>query len=385
MLKKLVMFMMLITSICLALPDNTHAKADMTIDSYSSQGSLDIVNNDTSIYSVYDENFMLVFQKDYVEVGDGYMSPDRKYYEVVYVDQDKKIALANFVRFVELPKVDVSFTPKPITVERRVVCMYMSHNDECYVPSDGVDSVYGNGGIKDVALAFKKCLENNLITVQFDDALHIPHDTKAYSRSKQTAEKLYEKYKPDAIFDIHRDATSRRFYVADVNGKEQSKVRIVLGKSNPNMKINEEFALYVVAVANELYPWLITDIYYGNGHYNQSIDGKALLFEMGTYLIEKDLVIDSMDELAEVVTTALYNTTVNESTGDLTINGVEDKENVIINEYIEEKQKSNYSALAISIAIVIMASVSSYAIFLLAKNLRKSKIMLNNSNKNDKI
>jgi len=160
-------------------------------------------------------------------------------------------------------------------------------------------------------------------------------------------------------------------------------VRIVLGKSNPNMTINEEFALYLVAVANELYPWLITDIYYGGGHYNQSIDGKALLFEMGTYLIEKELVIDSLDELAEVVTTALYNTTVNEESGDITINGVEDEENVVVNEYIEEKQKVNYNALAMSIAIVIMASISIYAIFLLVGNMKKVKAQ-SSSSKNKK-
>ena len=41
------------------------------------------------------------------------------------------------------------------------------------------------------------------------------------------------------------------------------------------------------------------------------------------------------------------------------------------------------TACGFTIAIVIMASVSSYAIFLLAKNLRKSKIMLNNSNKKE--
>ena len=341
------------------------------------------VRSDVDVYSIYDEDFNLLFQKDSVELGDGYMSPDKKYYEVVFVDDEKFMGIAKFVRYVKLPNVDVSHSPKRINLERRVICMYMSHNDESYVPTDGVDSVYGNGGIKDVALAFKKQLENNLIDVYFDDTLHIPHDSKAYSRSKVTAEALYSKYSPDAIFDIHRDATSRKFYVANVDGEERGRVRIVLGKSNPNMTINEEFALYLVAVANELYPWLITDIYYGGGHYNQSIDGKALLFEMGTYLIEKELVIDSLDELAEVVTTALYNTTVNEESGDITINGVEDEENVVVNEYIEEKQKVNYNALAMSIAIVIMASISIYAIFLLVGNMKKVKAQ-SSSSKNKK-
>lgn len=332
---------------------------------------------DTEIYSVYDSEFNLLFQKDLIEIGDGYVSNDNKFYEVVYVDKDNKTGIAKYIRNVEVPKVDISFKPKPISISNRVICLYMTHNDESYLPSDGVDSVYGNGGIKDVALAFKKELEKHLIDVYFDDTLHIPHDTSAYSRSKKTASDLNSKYKPDAIFDIHRDATSRKFYVKNVNGKERGRVRIVLGKSNPNLAINEEFALYVKAVANELYPWLITDIYYGGGHYNQSISGKALLFEMGTYLLEKEIVIDSLDELAEVVTTALYNTTINESTGDLTINGVEDDNNIVINDFIEEKEGKSVSVLAISIIVVIMASISLSAIFMFIKNVKIQKNEVN--------
>ena len=321
----------------------------------------------TEIYSVYDEDFNLLFQKDFVEVGDEYMSKDFKLYQVVYVDSDKKMGLAKFVRNVEIPKVGLSYAPKPISTKERRICMYMTHNDESYLPSDGVDSVYGNGGIKDVALAFKSELEKNLINVYFDDTLHIPHDSGAYSRSSVTAKSLYNSHKPDAIFDIHRDATSRKFYIANVNGEERCKVRIVLGKSNPNRALNEEFAMYIVAVANEMYPWLITDIYYGGGHYNQALDGKALLFEMGTYLMEKEKVIESTRELAEVVTTALYGTTVNEETGDLTINGVEDEKNVVINEYIAEKQKPNWNGFALVVTLVFFAGMCSYVVYVLIK------------------
>lgn len=321
----------------------------------------------TEIYSVYDEDFNLLFQKDFVEVGDEYMSKDFKLYQVVYVDSDKKMGLAKFVRNVEIPKVGLSYIPKPISTKERRICMYMTHNDESYLPSDGVDSVYGNGGIKDVALAFKSELEKNLINVYFDDTLHIPHDSGAYSRSSVTAKSLYNSHKPDAIFDIHRDATSRKFYVANVNGEERCKIRIVLGKSNPNRALNEEFAMYIVAVANEMYPWLITDIYYGGGHYNQALDGKALLFEMGTYLMEKEKVIESTKELAEVVTTALYGTTVNEETGDLTINGVEDEKNIVINEYISEKQKPNWNGFALVVSLVFFAGMCSYVVYVLIK------------------
>lgn len=325
------------------------------------------------VYSIYDEEFELLFQKDAVVVGDGYLSGDYKYYEVVYVNEDNKTGLAKFVRNVKTPEIKFSKGPIPIKLERRVICMYMTHNDESYVPTDGVDSIYGNGGIKDVATALKTELQNHFVDVYFDDTLHIPHDTSAYSRSRTTAKSLIDTYDPDAIFDIHRDATRRSFYVTEVNGKERGRVRIVIGKSNPNMAVNEEFALYLMAVANEMYPWLFTDIFYASGHYNQSLDGKAILFECGSHLVEKELEIASMRELSDVITTALYNTTVNENTGDLTINGVVNEENKTINEYIDEKDATNVNVLVLVITLTVLAAIFSYAFVIFLKNVNKLK------------
>lgn len=353
---------LIVLFICLIYGLNTSkiAYADVTI-----------TTPNTIIFSVYDENFNLLFQKDEVRVGDGYMSEDFKYYEVVYLDEENSKGIAKFLRQVKPPKVDISTIPKPIKIEDRVICMYMTHNDESYLPSDGYDSIYGNGGIKDVAEAFQKELSKYFIDVYLDDTLHIPHDANAYYRSQKTAQSLISSYKPDAIFDIHRDATKRSFYVTEVNGKERGRVRMVIGKANPNMALNEEFAIFLMAVANELYPWLFTDIYYASGHYNQGLDSKAILFEMGSHLVEKELEIASMKELAEVVTTALYNTTVDKSSGDLTINGTENSENVNVNEYMEEKEKFKINILGLSISLVAIAGVSIYATYIFIKNIKK--------------
>lgn len=328
-----------------------------------------LYSGDIDIYSVYDEYFNLLFQKDVVLVGDGYLK-DNKYYEVVYLDEDSRQGFAKFVRYVKMPSVDISYSPRPIKIEDRTICMYMSHNDESYLPSDGYDSIYGNGGIKDVANAFKKELEKYFVDVYLDDTLHIPHDTQAYSRSSKTAKSLLSTYKPDAIFDIHRDATSRKFYIANVNGVERGRIRMVIGKANPNMALNEEFALYLKAVADKLYPWLFTDIYYASGHYNQALDSKAILFEMGCHLIEKELEIDSMKELAEVVTTALYNTTVNSGTGDLTINGTETKEDVIINDLMDKKENPNISIFGLGVSLIALLGSGIYAIWFFFKNVK---------------
>jgi len=327
----------------------------------------DVISTPTSveIYSVYDEKLNLLFQRDEVAIGDNYLSEDFKFYEVSYIDEDNKYAIAKFITQKKPPEVKISKLPKPIKVEDRTICMYMTHNDESYLPSDGVDSVYGNGGIKDVAVAFKRELEKHLIDVYFDDTLHIPHDNSAYSRSKVTAEKLNKEYSPDAIFDIHRDGASRSFYVTKVDGRERARVRMVIGKANPNMALNEEFAMYLMSVGKELYPWLFTDIYYASGHYNQSLDSKAILFEMGSHLVEKELVIDSMYELADVITTAMYDTTVSEETGDLVIDGIEDEINVTISDAMDKKESSNSPSLYVVALIFVISAMICLTMFLI--------------------
>lgn len=341
---------------------------------------IDDRNLDVQIYSIYDDEFNLLFQKDFVEVGDSYLSKDFNYYEIVYVDDENFKGIAKFVKKMKKPNIEINKAPRTISITDKSIAMYSTHNDESYLPSDGVESIYGNGGVQDVALAFKRELEKYFIDVYYDDTLHIPHDNNAYSRSLSTAKKLQNKYSPDALFDIHRDGTSRSFYVSNVNGVERGRVRMVIGKSNPNMALNEEFAMYIMAVGNELYPWLFTDIYYGKGHYNQSIDSKAILFEMGCHLIEKELMIDSMKELAEVVNVAMYGTTVNTESGDITVNGVESDEEIIVNDILDIKEEKNSNVLIVSIVVVVLGTVCLYAIILFASSIKLSK---NNVNKNE--
>lgn len=324
-------------------------------------------------YKIYDEDMNLLFEREDIQIGDNYLSKDFKYYEIYSVDDNFGIGFAKFLEQKEKPKISYSILPSPIKVERRVIAMYMTHNDESYVPSDGVDSIYGNGGIKDVALAFKSELEKNFIDVYFDDTLHIPHDTSAYSRSLKTAQSLQNTYAPDAIFDIHRDGASRSYYVSNVDGKERGRVRMVIGKANPNMALNEEFATYLMAVGNEMYPWLFTDIYYAKGHYNQALDSKAILFEMGSHLIEKELMIDSMKELADVVTTSLYKTTVNSSSGDLTINGENSETEITVNETLDKKESAKTGLFVYCVIIVIVASICTTLICVFWKKSKKDR------------
>ncbi len=267
-------------------------------------------------YVVYDDNNDVICEKSSVEVGDTFVTKDFYEYEIVDIKGDK--AYAKKIGRLQIPKIGRERLPLQRAARKGKICLYMTHNDESYVPSDGYDSVYGAGGIHDVAKSFQRELQSKGIDIVLDETLHIPHNSSAYSRSSVTANKLLTTQSPDAMFDVHRDGVSKSYYETKQNGQNLSKIRIVVGKSNPNFDDNYSFAKYVFAIGNSMYPWLFSDIYCGKGHYNQNYQTTDLLFEMGTYLIEKEAVQNSLPYLANVIDTAMYSS-VEEENGDITV------------------------------------------------------------------
>lgn len=260
-------------------------------------------------YDIYDENGEMLSTKSDIEVGDTFITSNFYEYEIYKVDGNR--GYARKLREIEPPKINRQTFPQRRGISRKKLCLYMTHNDESYTLTDGYDSIYGAGGIHDVAEELGKEFASRGIDVVLDETLHIPHDSSAYSRSSVTAKRLMNNEYPDALFDIHRDGVSRKYYYTTNEGEDFSKIRIVVGKSNPNYEENYQFAQKVFALGASMYPWLFLDIYSGKGHYNQALQNTNLLFEMGTYLIEKDFVYNSIPYLVDVVETALYDSVAN--------------------------------------------------------------------------
>lgn len=269
-------------------------------------------------YVVYDDEGNFLFERSEVALGDEYIDKDLNEYRVYSIDEENKIGKAYFVKSYKKPSLkNNTLNNANMGADGRAMSsetvspffnigMYLTHNDESYISGDGVSSIYGAGGVHDVARALEQAIIIKNISVDLNETLHIPHDTSAYTRSGVTARSLYAGC-VDALFDIHRDATSRSFYVTNVNGEDRCKVRIVVGKANANYQYNKNWAIYLFAVADDLgYDWLFNDIYMASGHYNQGITEHALLFEMGSHLVEKSLVLNSVEPLAEVILQSLY-------------------------------------------------------------------------------
>lgn len=254
--------------------------------------------------------------------GDEYIAGDNVLYRIATVNSGNAIA----EKIGEEPMPDVSwldvgeaqavFASDEITqavsakanADKRLIALYVTHSDESYIPSDGSQSINGQGGIYDVAREFRDALQKQGVDVILDESTHLPHDSGAYRRSRQTAERLLQK-QPDAIIDIHRDGIpDESEYARTINGEEASRVRLLVGRSNQNSSVNREFAKQLKAVADKQYPGLVKDIFIGKGNYNQDLAPHAILLEFGTHTISKECVLNSTDMMAQVMSTALYGT-----------------------------------------------------------------------------
>ncbi len=284
-----------------------------------------------SVFTVTDEAGQPLFSiSSSVSVGDEYIAGNNVLYRIASLSGTSAVAQ----RIGEEPMPDVSWLdlgeaqpvfalsdesavpaaksgakPDEKSGQKRLIAMYVTHSDESYVPTDGTQSIEGQGGIYDVARAFRDALQKEGIDVILDESTHLPHDSGAYRRSRRTAERLLQK-RPDAIIDVHRDGIpDPEEYKTEIQGESASQVRLLVGRGNQNSGVNREFAKEIKAVADKKYPGLIKDIFIGKGNYNQDLSPNAILLEFGTHTISKERVLASTDVMADVVSTTLYGET----------------------------------------------------------------------------
>jgi len=275
------------------------------------------------IYTLQDANGKAITRRaGRMYEGDEYISRDNILYRIVYVDDENCTATASEIGPAIADEAAfstfLSANAKDKGKDKKLICMYSTHSDESYVPSDGASSLWKNAGIYDVGEALKENLEKKGITVEYSDKSFLPHDADAYNRSRSTVED-YVKKMPDAIIDIHRDGVDAEEYETEVKGEDTSMVRLFVGRSNQNSAENKAFAQRLKAAADETYPGLIKDIYIGKGNYNQELYPQAILLEFGTYEIEKEKAISATEYMADVIDEVLFGATAEASTGEKNI------------------------------------------------------------------
>lgn len=222
----------------------------------------------------------------FVFVGDEFILENNRHYQVIKVNAKENKAIAQFLDEVELVWQE-EWATVPVTTmlaaESSQVGVYMTHTDESYIPTDGAESIPGNGGILKVGNVFSNNLKKKDVNVLISFNKHDPHDAKAYHRSRKTAVQLL-KTNPLALVDVHRDGVpDPNFYQTTVKGMPGTKIRLVIGKQNPHMEANLTFAKNLKAYFDRTSPGLIKGIYMGKGNYNQDLGPRTILIEVGTY------------------------------------------------------------------------------------------------------
>lgn len=265
-----------------------------------------IGHQEGEVTEVYNENGDYIFGTARgVAEGDRYISSDNIEYVIEKVEDGRAEAVKKGeINLLEGVAEEVAALPPLAENGEGLIGLYHTHNGESYRP--GPENEERNGDIYEVGKTLKNNLEKKGIKSIHSDRLHLPHDAASYERSRATAVELAEEG-VDAIFDLHRDAIPRREeYLERVNRKLISQVRIVIGRQNPNNNVNEEFARRLKAVADEYYPGLIRDIFYGRGNYNQQVSSQSLLLEFGTHVTSKEQARASAVMMADALNRLLY-------------------------------------------------------------------------------
>jgi stage II sporulation protein P len=225
-----------------------------------------------------------------LQPGDIYVASDNTTYEVkrgvgddIFVEEKGKAKLPDIddelmERLREELKAEVS---RPLTRESPLVGIYFTHSDESYRPSSGMTSETPRGDVYRVGEALGDGLRRQGVRVDVREETHVPHDGLAYHRSRATVRKLLTQM-PALLIDIHRDAVPPDIYTTNVGGKTATRVRIVVGRQNPQRESNFDFAKRLKAVADRLFPDLVLDIFFGYGNYNQDVGPRSVLLEFGT-------------------------------------------------------------------------------------------------------
>lgn len=303
---KLAIFFIIVTVLVLANNNTVLADSELSEDVY---------------FEMVDPIGTVIHQTSHIlDIGDQFINEDNNIYEVKRIEAYKafveKVGDFNPGEFdvsTEAPQSNwydnflavLSKNEKVVAVQKDgnkpLVALYHTHDDESYKPTEGYASASkGNGGILKVGDKFAQALENKGINISHDKTSHYPHDAMAYDRSRRTATQLI-KQAPAAIFDIHRDAVPANVYALKKDGKDLTKVTIVLGRQNPNIKANEAFAKKLKTIADKNSPGLIKGILYAKGKYNQDMSPKMLLLEIGAHTNSREAAERGVTLLADSI------------------------------------------------------------------------------------
>ncbi len=256
-------------------------------ESFIERGA-EIERSDGGYYTIADERGNILLKTAHtISVGDEYIASDNSRYRIVEVKGD--VARARLVgkeADIKPARFSKIFALRNLLglegKGRNAIAVYHTHSDESYVPTDGAASIYANGGILKVGDSFSSRLRELGVGVLHSKRPHDPHDANAYIRSRRTAVQLLQQ-NPMALIDVHRDAAPPDVYSTKIQGNPVTRVKIVIGRSNPRFSANLQFAKQLKAELDRSQPGVVQGILLTKGNFNQDLSPRAILVEVGAH------------------------------------------------------------------------------------------------------
>ena len=195
--------------------------------------------------------------------------------------------------------------PIPVINENvKKVYIYNTHQEEQYSDLKTV---------KDMSYILKNYLNDLNVDVIVEEGnisefLRINNWNYDYSylASKYFIEENINKNDYDLIIDLHRDALPYNSSVTTIDGKTYAKILFVVGKENPNYEKNLELMTKLNNKIIEKYPSLSRGIIlkegaYVNGIYNQDINEKIILLEVGGNENSSEEASNTLKLIADII------------------------------------------------------------------------------------
>lgn len=216
--------------------------------------------------------------------------------------------------------------PKPVNVnklevdeEKPYILIYHTHATESYLParennfhvSDTNYNVLGLGGV------LATVLEASGHKVDHVHTYHdLPSYNKSYSRSLNTInQKREESDNLKVLLDIHRDAIDedspnikniQRKARINIDGISVATFSLVIGPDTENKEHVLNFAKYIKAVSDTLYPGLCSGIIIKPvGRYNQHLSDYSSLIELGYNINSVEEATESAKLIGEILSLAI--------------------------------------------------------------------------------
>lgn len=194
--------------------------------------------------------------------------------------------------------------------EEPLVYIYNTHQTEEYLGNN----ITLNPTVLTAAHYLKEKLENIGIKTLVEES-SIPEILKennwnynqSYKASRINLEKIKEKYSNIKIFiDLHRDSVKKELSTVTIDNKDYAKVLFVIGKEHNNYEQNLQFTTSIDNIIKKYYPTLSKGILQKegpgvNGIYNQDIDQKVILIEVGAQENTIDEVTNTLDIISNII------------------------------------------------------------------------------------